>query len=202
MTAGSTQIKVVTLKSNDFASSVCDHDDEEAKLADDTRAVDSSKGVETVSRISYRRLLKYQPNSKTTYITHRGRWYSSSRHTRPNTFAEDYDRFIELRCLGRNTRPIKELLRDVQKHASTSAFKMTEIFSPSGATEHSTWLRQSLRPSRSIDTVSLDETQKLMILNDVKAYLHPDTVHWYGSRGITYRRGYLFHGPPGTVKTS
>ncbi|KAK0706296.1 P-loop containing nucleoside triphosphate hydrolase protein, partial [Lasiosphaeria miniovina] len=25
---------------------------------------------------------------------------------------------------------------------------------------------------------------------------------WYSDRGIPYRRGYLFHGPPGTGKTS
>lgn len=33
-------------------------------------------------------------------------------------------------------------------------------------------------------------------------YLHPATPHWYANRGIPLRRGYLFHGPPGTGKTS
>ncbi|TQS31876.1 hypothetical protein Golomagni_07827, partial [Golovinomyces magnicellulatus] len=32
--------------------------------------------------------------------------------------------------------------------------------------------------------------------------LHPSTPRWYASRGIPLRRGYLFHGPPGTGKTS
>ena len=31
---------------------------------------------------------------------------------------------------------------------------------------------------------------------------HPATARWYANRGIPYRRGYLFHGPPGTGKTS
>jgi len=53
-----------------------------------------------------------------------------------------------------------------------------------------------------MDTISLDETQKSIIIDDLKTYLHPDTARWYGSRGIPYRRGYLFHGPPGTGKTS
>jgi chaperone BCS1 len=176
MTVGSTKIKVVTPKSNDFASNVYDHNDVDAKLADDIPTLDS-EGVNAVPR-------------------------SSHRHTRPNTFAEGHNQFIELRCLGRSTETIKELLKDVQKHACASATKTTEIFWPSGATEHNTWLRQSMRPSRPMDTISLDETQKSMIVNDMKAYLHPDTARWYGFRGIPYRRGYLCHGPPGTGKTS
>jgi hypothetical protein len=56
MTIGSTQIKVVTTKSNDFASSVYDYDDVKAKLEDDLQAVDP-KSVNTVSRSSnWRRL--------------------------------------------------------------------------------------------------------------------------------------------------
>ena len=30
----------------------------------------------------------------------------------------------------------------------------------------------------------------------------PATARWYANRGIPYRRGYLFHGPPGTGKSS
>lgn len=36
----------------------------------------------------------------------------------------------------------------------------------------------------------------------VELYLDPSTRHYYTARGIPYRRGYLFHGPPGTGKTS
>ena len=41
-----------------------------------------------------------------------------------------------------------------------------------------------------------------MIINDMNEYLHPLSPKWYATRGIPYRRGYLFHGPPGTGKTS
>jgi len=53
-----------------------------------------------------------------------------------------------------------------------------------------------------MDTVILDEEQKKMIINDMNEYLHPASPKWYATRGIPYRRGYLFHGPPGTGKTS
>jgi mitochondrial chaperone BCS1 len=48
----------------------------------------------------------------------------------------------------------------------------------------------------------LSSNEKLEVLNDINEYLHPRTPRWYASRGIPLRRGYLFHGPPGTGKTS
>jgi chaperone BCS1 len=51
-------------------------------------------------------------------------------------------------------------------------------------------------------TVVLDHQQKMQVLADINEYLHPATPRWYANRGIPLRRGYLFHGPPGTGKTS
>jgi chaperone BCS1 len=51
-------------------------------------------------------------------------------------------------------------------------------------------------------TVVLDDKQKAMILKDINDFFHPRTPRWYANRGIPYRRGYLFHGPPRTGKTS
>jgi len=51
-------------------------------------------------------------------------------------------------------------------------------------------------------TVVLDAKQKLQLLADINEYLHPATPRWYANRGIPLRRGYLFHGPPGSGKTS
>ena len=39
-----------------------------------------------------------------------------------------------------------------------------------------------------------------MIVSDVRDFLN--SAKWYYDRGITYRRGYLLHGPPGTGKSS
>jgi chaperone BCS1 len=64
------------------------------------------------------------------------------------------------------------------------------------------WKSQAVRPARPIGTVSLDETQKTQIVADINEYLHSETARWYAARGIPHRRGYLFHGPPGTGKTS
>lgn len=48
----------------------------------------------------------------------------------------------------------------------------------------------------------LQATQKAEVISDIEGYMDPATQAWYGSRGIPYRRGYLFHGEPGTGKTS
>jgi DNA polymerase III delta prime subunit len=62
--------------------------------------------------------------------------------------------------------------------------------------------RQATHPARPVSTVSLDEAQKTQVVADINEYLHPATAKWYAARGIPHRRGYLFHGPPGTGKTS
>ena len=64
------------------------------------------------------------------------------------------------------------------------------------------WQQVARRPVRPMSTVVLDSNEKLDVLNDINEYLHPRTPRWYASRGIPLRRGYLFHGPPGTGKTS
>ncbi|KAL9122454.1 MAG: hypothetical protein Q9187_000983 [Circinaria calcarea] len=53
-----------------------------------------------------------------------------------------------------------------------------------------------------IDTVVLERDQKDSVIADMNEYPHPASSRWYANRGIPYRRGYLFHGPPGTGKTS
>eukprot|EP00468_Gymnochlora_sp_CCMP2014_P004147 CAMPEP_0167746918 /NCGR_PEP_ID=MMETSP0110_2-20121227/3981_1 /TAXON_ID=629695 /ORGANISM="Gymnochlora sp., Strain CCMP2014" /LENGTH=483 /DNA_ID=CAMNT_0007631739 /DNA_START=44 /DNA_END=1492 /DNA_ORIENTATION=+ len=56
------------------------------------------------------------------------------------------------------------------------------------------------REKRAIDSVILADGLSEEIYNDVIEFL--ETEKWYRTRGIPYRRGYLFHGPPGSGKTS
>lgn len=53
-----------------------------------------------------------------------------------------------------------------------------------------------------MNTVVLDAKQKMDILSDMNDHLSPNAATWYARRGIPLRRGYLFHGSPGTGKTS
>jgi mitochondrial chaperone BCS1 len=64
------------------------------------------------------------------------------------------------------------------------------------------WAVIARRPSRSIDTVVLEEALKQSILSDIGSFWSIGAAEWYSGHGIAYRRGYHFWGPPGTGKSS
>ncbi|PHH71053.1 hypothetical protein CDD80_5551 [Ophiocordyceps camponoti-rufipedis] len=102
-------------------------------------------------------------------------------------------------------KPIKRLLADAKAFYYEDTYRKTTIYRPrpkGQRVEGSMWQQVARRPVRPMSTVVLDASQKRGVLADINEYLHPATPRWYASRGIPLRRGYLFHGPPGTGKTS
>ncbi|MEO9897417.1 MAG: AAA family ATPase [Paracoccaceae bacterium] len=55
-------------------------------------------------------------------------------------------------------------------------------------------------PRRSMDTVVVDDDRVRRVLEDMRWFY--SASNWYAERGVPWRRGYLFHGPPGTGKSS
>ena len=106
---------------------------------------------------------------------------------------------LEIYCYGKTTQPIKDLLLHIRQWKMKQETAMTTVYRPSSG---GYWSQQSCRPSRPLQTVSLDQQQKDKIVEDINEYLHPATARWYAARGIPHRRGYMFYGPPGTGKTS
>ncbi|KLU88759.1 hypothetical protein MAPG_07743 [Magnaporthiopsis poae ATCC 64411] len=112
-----------------------------------------------------------------------------------------------LSCFSFSTEPIKRLLQHVREDYFKENFVRTVIKRPNTATMRrfggrNSWSTVAKRPIRPMSTVVLDHKQKRQLLADINEYLHPATPLWYATRGIPLRRGYLFHGPPGTGKTS
>lgn len=64
------------------------------------------------------------------------------------------------------------------------------------------WALSSSKPPRSLSTLALAPETKSELLSDIKSFLSPNSKDWYISYRIPYRRGYLFHSPPGTGKSS
>jgi hypothetical protein len=62
------------------------------------------------------------------------------------------------------------------------------------------WRTVCRKPKRSLSTVHLPSGQKESILRDINRFL--SSQEWYAERGIPFRRGYLFEGPPGCGKTT
>lgn len=67
---------------------------------------------------------------------------------------------------------------------------------------HQYWMMRSMIRARSIESVVLQRDTKDRLLADVREFLALDTKQWYREHGIPHKRGYLFHGVPGSGKTS
>ncbi|KAF2764584.1 P-loop containing nucleoside triphosphate hydrolase protein [Teratosphaeria nubilosa] len=96
---------------------------------------------------------------------------------------------------------IKEFLEHVST-VQTAAENISTVTRVFHLFAHGTWGHQKERPIRNLAGITLDETVKTELVQDFATYLDPRTKTFYASRGIQYRRGYLFYGPPGTGKTS
>lgn len=68
------------------------------------------------------------------------------------------------------------------------------------ANKWSDWTDRDDLPARALSTVVLPSGQKERIAADLGRFL--DAEESYNRVGLPYHRGYLFHGPPGTGKTS
>lgn len=70
-------------------------------------------------------------------------------------------------------------------------------------TEHrGAWCNQGNKLSRPVKSVILQDRQLDSIVNDIKEFVTTETKDWYAAHGIPHRRSFLFHGPPGSGKTS
>ncbi|KAH7079755.1 P-loop containing nucleoside triphosphate hydrolase protein [Paraphoma chrysanthemicola] len=199
MTKTSRELKVITVDETELRDREHDPDyqDEEPETVDET-------GLFNFEKWNSKNPLIYKPNFYTKIFTHNGHWFQWKVNRRENQFGEGWDKIITIRSLGRNSKPIKELLHTVKSWSLTKEIRITQVYrsSTKSASGSGTWLRQFFRPSRPLSTVALDMDQKAKIVVDINEYLQPATSRWYSVRGIPYRRGYLFHGPPGTGKTS
>lgn len=62
------------------------------------------------------------------------------------------------------------------------------------------WMKRGDLPPRNMASVSLPVDQKNRIIEDLRTFL--DAEDQYNRLAIPWHRGYMFHGPPGTGKTS
>lgn len=201
MTKRSRDLKAVTK----WVSAYEDSDEEQN--AKDEDVLDES-GIFNYEKWASNIPPRYEPNYGNDRFWFEGRIFTFARTRREkqrSLWSDTEDQFLVISCVGRSTEPIKELLNFVKRWTLTKENKMTSVYRPAPKEERMrecAWDRQSCRPSRPMSTVSLDQQQKAKIVMDINEYLHPASARWYAARGIPYRRGYLFHGPPGTGKTS
>ena len=97
---------------------------------------------------------------------------------------------LHLYCLSRSTQPQKDLLEEIYCQQAQEERDETAIYRPWG-NEQSRWSCVTDKAVRPMDTVVLEDDQKIAILSDIEEYLKPETRDMYVSRGIPYRRGYV-----------
>jgi hypothetical protein len=136
----------------------------------------------------------YQPHTGFPRFWHKGRlfWFSVNKGRVPGGFmgmmVQNEERIV-LTMIGRSAEPIKALILETQDQRLAHQGR-------------SAWNKVAMRHSRPTGTVALDDTRGAVVLNDINGFLHPRTPRWYANRGIPFRRGYSFHGPPRTGEAS
>lgn len=105
---------------------------------------------------------------------------------------------ITVRSISTTRRPLLRLLREARDLHEKAQPSMLDIYVYEPVLDF--WQIASIKQKRSLSSVKMDQTDKSRLLNDAKEFL--SSRDWYAARGIPWRRGYMFHGSPGTGKSS
>ena len=192
-------------------SVMTDHEEESWDFLDKASQNIDATGFINFSTLEATNPPKFQPALGTHYFFHHGNLFAFTRGQKQimssgwgGSLVRD-EEDITLSCIGRSTGPIKRLIAEARQHFLKKEVACTSVRRPAPKELRDRarfWNKVATRPSRPMHTVVLEHDQKNKVLDDINEYLHPSTKFWYAHRGIPYRRGYLFHGPPGTGKSS
>ncbi|KAL6413034.1 mitochondrial chaperone bcs1 [Ilyonectria robusta] len=112
---------------------------------------------------------------------------------------------LRISCFALSKVPIEKFLKEALEKERQKRQGHVRIYNPHPNFQtryQHPWEEAQPRMNRPLETVVLDPKMKKMVLDDMMAYISPQSKDWYASRGVPYRRGYLFYGPPGTGKSS
>lgn len=152
--------------------------------------------------------LHYQPTHTGLVISmpYKGRVIYISKKTDTDTLksngrrnSETYVDTLSLSIFGNNNTFLKNLLIDAVVYANKAHTDQIRIYTPAGCWSES-WSLALSKPKRYLDSVIMDNATSQSIIQDANLFM--ESQQWYETMGIPYRRGYLFHGPPGCGKTS
>jgi chaperone BCS1 len=99
--------------------------------------------------------------------------------------------------IGRKQNLFRSLMLDIRNEFVKEEEKKPELHAWGSYGE---WSMVHGYVPRTLDSVILPYSDKQKLVKDIEHFR--TNRKWYGDMGIPYRKGYLFHGPPGTGKTS
>lgn len=147
----------------------------------------------------------YAPDYEAYYHWHEGRPFWIHRTRSSLALESSLVNTILLKCNGRFTKPIKDLIEHCRRWDHEKQKACTEIRRSMNKELRNIdrpWARTIQKRSRSMNTIILNVHEKSSIIEDLRQFLHLNTRELYHTRDIAYRRGLLLHEPPGTGKTS
>ncbi len=107
-----------------------------------------------------------------------------------------YESFT-LQTFGKSRVSLEGLIKAAVKLRADRGSDMVSVHVQDG---YGGWDELSRLPVRPLESVVLCDGVSEQTIEDMERFLSSE--QWYTSLGIPYRRGYLFHGPPGTGKSS
>lgn len=152
-----------------------------------------------------RHTVQYCPHWHTRWLWHEGAFFIVTRAAEASHASDPSDdgvgaEDVTLSCLGWSADPVKRLIDVCREYGD----RQTQFFVIIYARDRYglAWKPKARKPIRLLETVHFDERLKRDLVADIRNFLDAKTRMLYQSRSMPYRRGYLFHGPPGTGKTS
>jgi chaperone BCS1 len=104
---------------------------------------------------------------------------------------------IKLHMFSNDCEILKSFVNQAVQHMHEKQRQGINIFV---MREHCGWKRIHVKSPRLLSTVHLDANIASDLKTDMQTFL--SSSDWYKSKGIPYKRGYLFYGPPGCGKSS
>jgi chaperone BCS1 len=105
---------------------------------------------------------------------------------------------ITLSAVGCPVDVLKSICEEAMRFALEGEDGMISVFVPDRYEDF--WRKALSKPKRSIQSVILDGDNRDKVVKDVESFLA--SKQWYEDKGLPYRRGFLFFGPPGCGKSS
>jgi chaperone BCS1 len=141
--------------------------------------------------------VELEPGVGPHLFRHRSRWFLLTREEHQQREHSPGRTRVHLRTLGRIRRPLEALVEEVVEHG-IRAMREQDLVRVND--DGGSWRMLEVGAARRLESVLLPGDERARVLADMQRFL--GRREWYASRGIPYRRGYLFSGPPGSGKTS
>ncbi|EDP53663.1 mitochondrial chaperone (BCS1), putative [Aspergillus fumigatus A1163] len=154
--------------------------------------------------LNKRRIIRYTPKKGELHLFwYRGRIFGLYRQatSKGDNLWSAHMENIMLYTGPWNQQLLRELMDEIQEESHRQESNHITIYRGMKQKCYE-WVPIARNLRRSLSTMVLDHEQRSTFLTDIKDFLQPATHLWYRKRDIPYRRGYLFHGPPGTGKSS